>query len=193
MFVRHPACWVSSSAAGVHRCSVTPAQSNSHQPSSRTSICSFIPIQNPSSQPSLGSLYCHTSTEISWCRHIGKRVHVDDVDDRADHAGWVLDRKHKTSQQLRVPRSFHCKGQGFDTSRAWATFSQFGSIWFASVLQQGRRWEIWKAANSTNERLILQESLRNKKRGEKSLNESRHRPQHKSNVVRGFFIQVSLY
>lgn len=42
-----------------------------------------------------GSPLLHTSTEISRSRHVGKRVHVDDVDDGADHASRVLRRKHR--------------------------------------------------------------------------------------------------
>lgn len=74
-----------------------------------------------------GSPSFHTSTEISRSRHVGERVHVDDVDDGADHTSWVLRREHtpelphsctahennrgkktQRNEKLHVPRSFLC-------------------------------------------------------------------------------------
>lgn len=127
MFVWYPACWVCSHPAGFHHCSVTPGEWNSHQPSSRTSICSFIPTSLSGTLPVLCP-YLHEDQPMPphrqtcpcwWCRWQGWP------------RGLGPGQQTQGKSAAACPRSFHWTSCDSKGQKLWhqSCMSDLFSVW----------------------------------------------------------------
>lgn len=76
-------------------------QCGAEPPAPQASACSHHRTDTHGTCPQLGL----TSSEVRGSCHIGKSVQVDDVDNRADHSGGILESRSETTHDFRSRHS----------------------------------------------------------------------------------------